>query len=30
MALGRTLAEGSFDEVRNNRAVQDAYFGGRR
>ena len=30
MAFGRTLAEGSFDEVRANRAVQDAYFGARR
>ena len=30
MALGRTLAEGSFDAVRNNRDVQDAYFGVRR
>lgn len=30
MALGRTLAEGSFDEVRENREVQDAYLGGRR
>ncbi len=30
MALGQTLAEGSFDEVRSNPAVQDAYFGVRR
>jgi ABC-type branched-subunit amino acid transport system ATPase component len=30
MAQGRTLAEGSFDEVRENREVQDAYLGGRR
>lgn len=30
MALGQTLAEGSFDDVRNNPAVQDAYFGVRR
>jgi ABC-type branched-subunit amino acid transport system ATPase component len=30
MARGRTLAEGSFDEVRENREVQDAYLGGRR
>ena len=30
MAQGQTLAEGSFDEVRNDRAVQDAYFGVRR
>ncbi len=30
MALGRTLAEGSFESVRNNPAVQDAYFGVRR
>lgn len=29
MARGRTLAEGSFDEVRENREVQDAYLGGR-
>ncbi|SFU47947.1 branched-chain amino acid transport system ATP-binding protein [Methylobacterium sp. 174MFSha1.1] len=30
MARGRTLAEGTFDEVRENREVQDAYLGGRR
>ena len=30
MAAGRTLAEGSFDAVRNNPEVQDAYFGVRR
>jgi len=30
MAQGRTLAEGSFDEVRADREVQDAYLGGRR
>ncbi len=30
MAAGKTLAEGSFDDVRNNAQVQDAYFGGRR
>ncbi|UFN49775.1 ABC transporter ATP-binding protein [Roseomonas sp. OT10] len=30
MAQGRTLIEGSFDEVRADRAVQDAYLGGRR
>jgi ABC-type branched-subunit amino acid transport system ATPase component len=30
MAQGRTLAEGSFDDVRENREVQDAYLGGRR
>ena len=30
MAQGRTLAEGSFDDVRGNREVQDAYLGGRR
>ncbi len=30
MAQGRTLAEGSFEEVRGNREVQDAYLGGRR
>ena len=30
MALGQTLAEGSFESVRNNAAVQDAYFGVRR
>ena len=30
MALGQTLAEGSFDEVRNDQTVQDAYFGVRR
>lgn len=30
MAQGRTLAEGNFDEVRENRDVQDAYLGGRR
>lgn len=30
MAQGRALAEGSFDEVRENREVQDAYLGGRR
>jgi len=30
MAFGRTLAEGSFEDVRNNRAVQDAYLGTRR
>jgi ABC-type branched-subunit amino acid transport system ATPase component len=29
MAAGRTLAEGSFEAIRDNRAVQDAYFGGR-
>ncbi|MFO1191751.1 MAG: ABC transporter ATP-binding protein [Rhodoferax sp.] len=30
MAQGRTLAQGSFDAIRNNLAVQDAYFGVRR
>lgn len=30
MAQGRTLAEGTFDEVRENHEVQDAYLGGRR
>ncbi len=30
MAAGRTLAEGSFDAVREDQAVQDAYLGGRR
>jgi ABC-type branched-subunit amino acid transport system ATPase component len=30
MAQGRTLAEGTFDDVRENREVQDAYLGGRR
>ena len=30
MAQGRTLAGGTFDEVRENREVQDAYLGGRR
>lgn len=30
MAFGRTLAEGSFEQVRGNPAVQDAYFGARR
>ena len=30
MAFGKTLAQGSFDEVRNDVAVQDAYFGARR
>ncbi|MBC9176931.1 ABC transporter ATP-binding protein [Pseudoroseomonas ludipueritiae] len=30
MAQGRTLMEGSFDEVRADPAVQDAYLGGRR
>ena len=30
MAQGRTLAEGSFEEVRSNAEVQDAYLGGRR
>ena len=30
MARGRTLAQGTFDEVRNDRSVQDAYLGGRR
>jgi ABC-type branched-subunit amino acid transport system ATPase component len=30
MAFGKTLAEGGFDEIRNDRVVQDAYFGGRR
>jgi ABC-type branched-subunit amino acid transport system ATPase component len=30
MAAGRTLAEGSFEQVRNDPAVQDAYLGGRR
>ncbi|RMI15473.1 ABC transporter ATP-binding protein [Pseudoroseomonas wenyumeiae] len=30
MAQGRTLTEGSFDEVRANPEVQDAYLGGRR
>lgn len=29
MALGRTLAEGTFDAVREDRAVQEAYLGGR-
>jgi ABC-type branched-subunit amino acid transport system ATPase component len=29
LALGRKLAEGSFDAVRENRAVQEAYLGGR-
>jgi ABC-type branched-subunit amino acid transport system ATPase component len=29
MALGKTLAEGTFDEVREDRAVQEAYLGGR-
>ena len=27
---GGILAEGSFEEVRNNRSVQDAYFGVRK
>jgi ABC-type branched-subunit amino acid transport system ATPase component len=30
MALGKRLAEGSFDEVRDNVEVQTAYLGGRR
>ena len=30
MALGRTLAEGTFEEVREDPAVQDAYLGTRR
>ena len=30
MALGRTLAEGSFETVRENAEVQAAYLGGRR
>ncbi len=30
MAQGRTLAEGTFEEVRENSEVQDAYLGGRR
>jgi ABC-type branched-subunit amino acid transport system ATPase component len=30
MAQGRTLKEGTFDEVRDDPAVQDAYLGGRR
>ena len=30
MALGQRLAEGSFDEVRDNVEVQTAYLGGRR
>ncbi len=30
MAQGQTLAEGSFDVVRNDPAVQDAYFGVRK
>lgn len=30
MAQGRTLAEGTFGDVRENREVQDAYLGGRR
>jgi ABC-type branched-subunit amino acid transport system ATPase component len=30
MALGRTLAEGSFEAVRENAEVQAAYLGGRR
>jgi ABC-type branched-subunit amino acid transport system ATPase component len=30
MAAGKTLAEGRFEDVRNNPDVQDAYFGGRR
>jgi ABC-type branched-subunit amino acid transport system ATPase component len=30
MAQGRTLTEGTFDEVRANPDVQDAYLGGRR
>lgn len=30
MALGRTLAQGSFDAVRGNEDVQAAYLGGRR
>jgi ABC-type branched-subunit amino acid transport system ATPase component len=29
MAQGRTLAEGKFADVRENREVQDAYLGGR-
>ncbi len=29
MAQGRTLAEGTFADVRENREVQDAYLGGR-
>ncbi len=29
-ALGKRLAEGCFDDVRENRAVQEAYLGGRR
>jgi ABC-type branched-subunit amino acid transport system ATPase component len=29
MAQGRTLMEGGFDEARADRAVQDAYLGGR-
>jgi ABC-type branched-subunit amino acid transport system ATPase component len=29
-ALGKRLAEGSFDQVREDRAVQEAYLGGRR
>lgn len=29
LAGGRVLTEGSFDEVRDNRAVQDAYLGSR-
>jgi len=28
MAAGRTLAEGSFAQIREDAAVQDAYLGG--